>query len=111
MDCEKVIANQRSRYPTALQSAAENSQRTIELESFVVVNVVDFDDVRLAARVILLEWTRPMYIESGLTILLTSDVLPEPAAPTSKIALCFFLSVTQGPSPKNVALNRRPISS
>ena len=68
MDCEKVIANQRSRYPTALQSAAENSQRTIELESFVVVNVVDFDDVRLAARVIQLEtvWTRPMHIESGI---------------------------------------------
>ena len=68
MDCEKVIANQRSRYPTALQSAAGNSQRTIELESFVVVNVVDFDDVRLAARVIQLEtvWTRPMHIESGI---------------------------------------------
>ena len=69
MDCEKVIANQRSRYPTALQSAAGNSQRTIELESLLlVVNVVDFDDVRLAARVIQLEtvWTRPMHIESGI---------------------------------------------
>ena len=45
--------------------SVDNGHRTIELESFVVVNFEDVDFVRLAACIVQLEtiWTPPLHIK------------------------------------------------